>query len=669
MSHRHEEIALSLFRESNDALFIFDPRDHRVIDANPVAQRLTGFDKRTLGGMSVWDLFQSGDPQILQQLIEAYQVSWFYHSREGLSLTRAGGAAPIPVNVSVSRIHTRPDTLGLVVARDITERKQAQEALDRFFRLAPDLLAVLKSSPGETTFLQMNSSWESTLGHPLEEILATSPLALVHPDDRPATRVVLQSLRDGGEVVGFEHRLRHGDGTYHWLSLNAVFADDLIYAVLRDVTEEKRLATMHAAMERAELASRAKSELLRDLGHELRTPIAAVLEYAEHLVRAVKEQPELQGPSGMLDDLRTIRRNARYLVRLLGDLLDLARLESGTLRVDLSPTPVAGVLSEVVDLLNGQARTRRVELSLRFRNPIPETIRTDGIRLRQILINLISNAIKFSPEGTVRVEAALDESAADSSLLLIDVIDNGPGMSPEVQQRLFTPFFRASSLGPEGAGLGLAISQRLAGLLGARITVRSKPESGSQFTLVLPTGPIEAVARRLSPPDITQETGEFTIDSSDAIPVANAVRQAVVSPEAPDRSASPLGHLRLLLVDDNRDLRNALTLRLSRFGANVVAVENGARAVPAVDRTKGGEGAFDLVLMDLRMAGMDGLEAARQIRAAGHRVPIIAMSASPDLEDFPPGLFDGVAPKPIDWEMLRRMIEERTSHRSPSDEA
>ena len=664
MSDRHEEIALSLFRESNDALFIFDPRDHRVLDANPVAQRLTGFDKRTLGSLSVWDLFQSGDPQILQQLIEAYQVSWFYHSREGLSLTRSGGA-PIPVNVSVSRIHTRPDTLGLVVARDITERKQAQEALDRFFRLAPDLLAVFKSSHGETTFLQVNSSWESALGHPSEEILATSPMALVHPDDRPSTRAALESLRDGGEVNGFEHRLRHGDGTYHWLSLNAVFADGLIYAVLRDVTEEKRLATMHAAMERTELASRAKSELLRDLGHELRTPIAAILEYAEHLVRSVKEQPEQSGPAGMLDDLRTIRRNARYLVRLLGDLLDLARLESGTMRVDLSPCPVATVLSEVVDLLHGQARTRRVELSLTFRNPIPETIRSDGIRLRQILINLISNAIKFTPEGAVRVEAALDESALDSPLLLIDVIDNGPGMSAEVQQRLFTPFFRASSLGPEGAGLGLAISQRLAGLLGARITVRSKPEIGSQFTLVLPTGPIDAVARRLTPPDITQDTGEFAVDSSDAIPIAEAIRHAVVVPAVPDRSEVPFGHLRLLLVDDNRDLRNALTLRLTRFGADVVAVEDGARAVLAVERTKGGAGAFDLVLMDLRMAGMDGLEAARQIRAAGHRVPIIAMSASPDLEDFPPGLFDGVAPKPIDWEMLRRMIEERSGDREP----
>ncbi|QDV36710.1 PAS domain-containing hybrid sensor histidine kinase/response regulator [Tautonia plasticadhaerens] len=670
MSDRHEEIARCLFRESNDALFIFDPRDHRVIDANPAALRLSGFDRKPLLQMKVWDLFRGVEPGVIDQLIEAYQISWFYHSREGLSLNRAVGT-PIPVNVTVSRIHTRPDPLGLVVARDISDRKRAQEALDRFFRMAPDLFAIVRPDPDAPRFTRLNPSWEASLGFRPDELVATSAIDVVHHDDRPAAEAAFASLRSGRELNGLELRLRHRDGSHRWLAVNAVLADGLIYLVGRDVTETKRLTALRRAMERTELASRAKSELLRDLGHELRTPLAAILEYAEHLIRA--ETQPTPPPEGFsrLDALRTVRRNARYLIRLLNDLLDLARLESGTMRIDLAECQVGELLAQVVDLLAAQARARGLVLSLEYRTPIPPTIRTDALRLRQILINLVSNAIKFTQVGSVRVEASLDESSTDRPLLVVDVRDTGVGMGPDVIARLFEPFYRGSAVGADGAGLGLALSQRMAGLLGGRIAVQSEPGRGSRFSLSLPTGPLGTAHRQEKPPDSGFDSAEWsTLEPAPprpdpppkppaTVPGAASKAPALASPAAPARP-------RLLLADDNHDLRRALTLRLRRSGIEVVDVDDGRRVLEEAGRARDDGRPFDLVLLDVRMTGMDGPEAARQLRARGFRMPILALTASEESDPAEEGLFDGRMVKPIDWEVLRGTIQAHVRGGRPS---
>ena len=659
MSDRHEEIARCLFRESNDALFIFDPRDHRVIDANPAAMRLSGFDRKPLLQMRVWDLFRSVEPGVIDQLIEAYQISWFYHSREGLSLSRAAGE-PIPVNVTVSRVHTRPDPLGLVVARDISDRKRAQEALDRFFRLAPDLFAIVRPDPDSPRFIRLNPSWESSLGFRPDELVATSAIDLIHPDDRSAAEAGIASLRSGRELNGLELRLRHRDGSHRWLAMNAVLADGLIYVVGRDVTETKRLTALRRAMERTELASRAKSELLRDLGHELRTPLAAILEYAEHLIRAEKQPKPPREDFSRLDALRTVRRNARYLIRLLNDLLDLARLESGTMRVDLAECRVGELLAQVVELLAAQARNRGLELTLEYRTPIPPTIRTDALRLRQILINLVSNAIKFTRVGSVRVEVGLDESSPARPMLVVDVTDTGVGMGPDVVARLFEPFYRGSATGTDGAGLGLALSQRMAGLLGGRIAVRSEPARGSRFILTLPTGPIGTADRQSSPPDVGYDSSEWsTLDPATPrpAPLPKPPPAGSATGSEPQAPAPAAPRTRLLLADDNHDLRRALAIRLRRSDIEVVDVDDGRRALEEAERARDDGRPFDLILLDLRMTGMDGPEAARQLRARGFRLPLLALTASEVSDPAEEGLFDGRMVKPIDWEVLRQTIQ------------
>ena len=474
----------------------------------------------------------------------------------------------------------------------------------------------------------------------------------------------------GHELIGMEYRLRHRDGSHRWLAFNAVLADGQIYIVGRDVTETKRITALRRAMERTELASRAKSELLRDLGHELRTPLAAILEYAEHLIRIEKLGDSAEPEISRYDALRTIRRNARYLIRLLSDLLDLARLEAGMMRVDLADCRIGELLAQVVELLDAQAKARGLSLSVEYRNPIPATIRTDSLRLQQILINLVSNAVKFTSAGTVRVEATLDDSTLDRPTLLVEVVDSGIGMPPEVVGRLFEPFYRGSATGPEGAGLGLALSQRMAGLLGGRITVWSKPGKGSRFTLAIPTGPLGTVSRERHPPGSGVDSGDWPPAELNPPSVEPQIADSTPSSSNDDASSVTPESVayRLLLADDNHDLRKALALRLRRTGADVVDVDDGSHVLQEAIQARDAGRPFELVLLDLRMTRMDGLEAARRLRSDGFQMPIVALTASDFPDPAEEGLFNDRLVKPIDWDVLSGIIEHHVqSGRAPLD--
>ncbi len=639
LADRHFEVARSLFRESNDGLFLFNPNDHRVIDINPVALRLTGFNRRDMLGMQVWDLFQADDPTLLEQMIEAYRVSWFYHSREGFSLRRAQGN-PIAVNLSVSRIHTEPTATGLVVARDISDRYDSKIGLDSFFSLTTELMAVIKITDNSPIIQHVSASWEQQFGHPQDHFSGRQVLELAHPDDHMKVLRGFRDLRSSSESLTLAFRIQGHGGRYSWIAWKARAAGELIHLVGRDIAESNRLRDLQDAVKRAEAASRAKSEILADLGHELRNPAAAILEYAEKLVRDEKSN---QSVTDRLTDLRILRRNARYMLRLLSDLLDLARIESGTLRVDFTNCAVGEALTEVVDLLNVQAEARGLELSLGFRNAIPETIWTDSTRLRQILINLIGNALKFTPRGSVRVETWLDQSKPDAPELSIEVADTGVGMPPEAIGRLFTPFYRVGGSSTSGAGLGLVISSKLATLLGGRISVWSKPGLGSRFTLTLPTGSLDRVDWLDQPPDSSedQESCEITV-----IEPSTAPGFTTTQGEPP----------RILIADDNGDLLNAVRRRLQRAGLIVYAVNNGHEAIKAAQQAAEQETPFDIILLDREMPFLGGIETGSKLRSMGVKAPLIILSATEE-EDLPTHLFEDQVLKPIDWTELKRVFK------------
>ncbi|MEA2629804.1 MAG: two-component system, sensor histidine kinase and response regulator, partial [Chloroflexota bacterium] len=471
---RELEIARCIFREANDAFFIFDPGDGRVVDTNPAALRLTGYDRPQLIGLRIQDLFAAeGDG--LERLIDALQRTQFFHSREGYTLAHRGGI-PVAVNVSVSRIHSRPEPLGLVVARDVSALRRARTSLEEFFRHSPALFAVLGP---DGRICATNPAWERSLGHAPDDLLGVNPADLIHPDDRPRAAGAVAD-RPHGEAAVFEARFRRKDGGYTWLSWCAGSIGGVTYAVALDVTERKESETLRSAKEAAEAASHAKGRLMASVSHELRTPLAAMLGLLDVLI----ECPPTADDPPITEDLRTIRRNGTHLVRLIDDLLDLARAEAGRLEVNLAPCRPAEVITEVVDLLRANAVAKGLRLTAEYPETAPDSVRTDALRLRQILINLVGNAIKYTERGRVTVRGLLAPPGPAGPLLRFDVGDTGRGLSPEAIDGLFQPFHRGDA-GPSGAGLGLGISRRLAELLGGTLAVQSDPGRGSTFSLLI----------------------------------------------------------------------------------------------------------------------------------------------------------------------------------------
>lgn len=267
----------------------------------------------------------------------------------------------------------------------------------------------------------------------------------------------------------------------------------LIFSLLFLKLEQHARKVLDEALIRAKAADVVKDQFLANMSHELRTPMTAILGYAE----AIQDEDR----DDELVDLaaETILRNGRHLLEIVNEVLDLSKLESGKLVVELLPVSPANIADDVIRLLRGRAEERKLDLSMEAIGPIPDTILSDSRRLRQILINLIGNAIKFTDTGGVRLVIRGDDFAPDRSRLIFEVHDSGIGLTPEQMSRLFKPFSQADPTTTRrygGTGLGLAISQRLAALLGGVITVTSNPGTGSTFylTIELPLTPVRETA-------------------------------------------------------------------------------------------------------------------------------------------------------------------------------
>jgi len=416
--------------------------------------------------------------------------------------------------------------------------------------------------------------------------------------------------------------------------------------------EREQLEELQAANERAQSANRAKSEFLANMSHEIRTPMNALLGYVELLCdpTATGDERARYG--------ETVRKSSDHLLTILNDILDISRIEASRLVINKTDVSPFALCREVLSLLVGDASARDITLSLEVPRPIPEVIETDLVRTRQILINLVGNAIKFTPSGSVRLVLHLDENeSSDHRYLCVDVVDTGIGIPRDKLRHIFEPFSQVDGSSTRrygGTGLGLTISKRLALLLGGDVEVRSEPGKGSTFTLRLYAGELRRAALR-----------KYTGDECRLEDPAHA-------PYVPEGQTELTG--RMLVVEDVEINQRLLAALLRRAGVTVDLASNGQEGVDQALAAESRGEPYDLVLMDMQMPVMDGYEAVHHLRDCGYTRPILALTAHAMTTDREKCLAAGCTDyetKPVQRERLlatcrRLLIGEGTPPALPS---
>jgi PAS domain S-box-containing protein len=461
-------------------------------------------------------------------------------------------------------------------------------------------------------------------------------------------RVVTQRNASGGRyVVPLIDRSRNEPectGAIVLLTKGAADAGEAVLEAMSDIGDLVATALLHEraavlaeqARIEAEEASRAKSDFLANMSHEIRTPMAAILGYTDLLA---EDGDRGSAPKHRLEYIETIQRNGEHLLTIINDILDLSKIEAGKMTVEHIETRPREILADVVCLMRVKATGKGIALAVEHETAVPETIQSDPVRLRQILVNLVGNAIKFTELGGVTIRVGLDRLASGGSQLRFSIVDTGIGMDDEQLGRLFSAFSQADASTTRrfgGTGLGLRISQTLARMLGGDIVVCSTPGTGSTFTVTVDTGSLVGVAM------LAPDTGA---------PVTE-IREPVKLGEA-----RPLQGLRVFLAEDGPDNQRLISFHLVKCGAQVRVFENGRLALEALTVDGTVEGALlddppcDIVLTDMQMPEMDGYTLAATLRAKGWKRRIVALTAhamSGDAQRCVESGCDTYASKPID---------------------
>ncbi len=452
------------------------------------------------------------------------------------------------------------------------ERRRAEEELETLFETSRDLLCV---TGFDGYFRRLNPAWEKTLGFTREELQARPFIEFVHPDDRKPTEAEAAKVVGGASAVLFENRYRCKDGSYRWLSWNVtpLRGQRLSYGTARDVTEQKQVADeLRKAREAADAANRAKGDFLATMSHEIRTPMNAVIGMAELLL-------DTRLRSEQRDYLVALKDSAESLLGLIDDILDFSKIEAGKLELRLSEFDPRETLGDTLRTLGIRADQKGLELVGHVASDVPARLVGDGPRLRQVIVNLVGNAIKFTERGEVVVDVEKEAQEGSEATLRFLVADTGIGIPPDKQQLIFEAFAQADSSTTRqygGTGLGLSISAELVQMMGGRLTVESEPGRGSRFRF----------------------TARFGLPGA----------------RPPARPPARLRRLRVLVVDDNATNRRILQEMLTHWRMRPTLLNGGRAALEELERAAQGGRPYPLVLLDSQMPEMDGFALAEQVR-------------------------------------------------------
>ena len=500
------------------------------------------------------------------------------------------------------------------IDQDVTGRRQAEEQLNRLFEASIDILTIISF---RGFFKRVNPALTALLGYGEEELLAKPSIEFVHPDDREETMKGVMAQLYQGSRTRIENRYLCKDGSNVRLSWTMSPSGKDILGVARDITAEHEAAEeLRRAKETAEAASQAKSEFLATMSHEIRTPLNGVIGTAE-LLRTTKLSPEQR------ERIETIHESGQLLLTLLNDILDLSRIEAGHFQIERRSFDLHHALSSVADLWAPTARAKGLKFACVFAPDLPKIVDGDETRVRQIVSNLVSNAVKFTAHGAVTLSAAREDEG-----VVFSVGDTGCGIAADVLPRLFQKFSQGDASVTRrygGTGLGLAICRHLAEMMGGSIDVESAAGIGSTFRVHLA---LEAVSTMIG-----------------------------VKPMAEKIPASQR-RLHVLVAEDNAINRKLIEHMLEALGHACDFAEDGEQAV-----ARAGERHYDAILMDVQMPVLDGISAARRIRslpgkaALTHIIAVTANAMSGDKEKYLAAGMDSYVSKPISMTDLARALE------------
>ncbi|MHB9050192.1 MAG: PAS domain S-box protein [Pirellulales bacterium] len=648
----------AILEASADGILMADVETKVLKYPNPAFCRLLGYTARELRTMTVADI-------LLKDALQNALAEFERLAREGKGLThdipcrrKDGTIVYVDINTTKATIDGRKCLVG--VFRDTTERKQAEETLrerEEWYRTlfveALDGICLVDAKTG--LIIDCNQALTALVGRDKAELIGQSQTVLHPPaeDSGPFSSTFKQHLGDrAGEIL--DTQVVNRTGEIKEVAIRARILDlagkQVMQGLFRDITDRKRaeeqlqnyaaeLESANKALEEskhlAECASRAKSEFLANMSHEIRTPMTAILGYADLLADENIER-------AMREHVAVIKRNGEHLLGLINEILDLSKIEAGKMQIEPTRCSLVQLVAEVASLMRPQAAAKQLKLKTDLVGPLPETVLTDPLRLRQVLVNLTGNAIKFTDhQGEVRLAVRLTSDGGPPRLCF-DVTDTGIGMSEEQIGKLFQPFSQVDNSSTRkfgGTGLGLCISKHLAEALGGNIEVRSAPGKGSTFSVTINPGLLDGM-------QLIQNAQEVLLERPPTTPVAT-----------PDKIEL---HGRILLVEDGLDNQRLIRFLLEKAGAEVTAVENGQLAVEAV------------ILMDMQMPVMDGYEATRALRGRGYAGPIVALTAYSMVEDCQKCLdagCDDFTTKPIDRQNLLATVAHWTARSRTNDES
>jgi len=637
-SHKQSEEVLqqsehkfkTIFENAGGAIFIADIKTGHILECNTLAEKLIGRSREEIIGLHQSKLHPEGEAEKYQDKFRHHIDKEHIVDYEGEVLHSSGKIIPVYISAQLLRFGEREALLGLFV--DVSERKQADEALresEGKYRALIDTTRtgfVILDKNGQV--IDANAEYVRLAGKQrLEDILGryvTEWTAEYHRNDN--ANKVTKCFREG---YLRDHEIDYIDqnGNIIPIEVNATVTETrkgpIILGLCRDISERKKAEqSLQKAKEQAEearaeveyinkqlkisieqanlmtqraiSADRLKSEFLANMSHEIRTPMNGIIGFSELLLEENLTEEQHQF-------VRSIVNCGKNLMELINDILDFSKIEAGKLDINIQECQLQELLDEIHSFMLPKAHEKQIDFAIRYTNPVPAIIYTDPLRLSQCLINLVNNAVKFTSQGHVHVNVALEERQ-DKNMIRFAVEDTGIGIASKALEHIFQPFVQADGSTTRkygGTGMGLSITRKLAECMNGSVTVQSKVGEGSTFTLLIAANLNESTTFRK-----LLDNGKVNKHPNE-------------TPRPPTKFNG-----KILIAEDNEYNRKLIELILQRMGLETTLAANGREAVEAAEKQ-----IFDLIFMDIQMPVMNGYEAIQIIRGKNPTVSIVALTA------------------------------------------